>query len=836
MTSETDSIISLAGNWRLRTRSGKIEEFCAELPRDNLSCLYRAGLVPDPYYGRNELELQWLQEEDWIFEREIHLERQPESAFLYFEVLDTVSAIYVNDQLLGQSQNMYLPYCCNVAPCLQKGSNKIRLEFSSHSRQAKQRSMELPYPVPHNHSAVQFDHINLLRKAPCHGGWDWGPCLMVSGSYGKMELQCSSFGIISQSVQVLEAGANWELVVQLELQCQRNCEAELLLRFQERDYNSKISIVEGSSRIQQSIQVSKQDVQRWWPNGMGAQPLYPLEIVLGVFRSIKKLGFRTIALKTLEDTHGKGINFVVNGREFFAKGSNWIPSDAMPGLQNREKNEHLLRAAAQMHMNMIRVWGGGQYESQQFYELCDEYGLLVWQDFMFSCALYPGSKEFLENVGREVRYQIRRLQGHPCIAIWCGNNETLGALNWYPVSRENRDRYLVDYDRLYEGVIGRIVAEEDPESLSGRAWWPSSPSAGSHDYSDGWHDDSKGDMHYWSVWHEGKPLEAYYDVVPRFCSEFGFQSFPSVETIASFAGTGGERNLTSPVMGHHQKSPKGNTIILETLTRYFRFPSRMEDFVYLSQVQQALAIKMAVEYWRAQMPLSMGALYWQLNDNWPVASWSSIEYTGKFKLLHYEAGRFFNPLHICIYSDKEPVYESSAEPFVQDVGRFCTVRIVNDGDELHGKALVRLYDFDGNLMETILDQNIRLRGNAVGEVLRFAVPDNKEACFCDVEFLCPGQSKKQCRAQHFFTFPRNCELQQAEIQADISYRDEVNYVELQSDKPAFYFYCSLKEGNFCNFSDNGFHLLPGEKRVISLPYPRQLEVAELHFQHLRTTY
>ncbi len=309
-------------------------------------------------------------------------------------------------------------------------------------------------------------------------------------------------------------------------------------------------------------------------------------------------------------------------------------------------------------MNMVRVWGGGHYENDIFYDLCDQLGILVWQDCMFSCSLYPATSWFLKSVKDEITYQVKRLKDHPSLALWCGNNEDVGALTWFESSRRERDKYLIDYDRLNEGIIGKTIKELDPL----RKWWSSSPSAGESDYSDCWHDDSKGDMHYWSVWHEGKPFEAYKEIIPRFCSEFGFQSFPSLPLLTKVIthdGTknvdSGEFNLSSSVMEHHQRNDRGNTIILSTMLRYFHLPSSFAHQIYISQIQQSFAMQTAIEYWRSNRPRCMGTLFWQLQDNWPVASWSSIEYGGKWKALQYEAKRFYNPLLLTFQKQDEEI-------------------------------------------------------------------------------------------------------------------------------------------------------------------------------------
>ncbi len=288
-------------------------------------------------------------------------------------------------------------------------------------------------------------------------------------------------------------------------------------------------------------------------------------------------------------------------------------------------------------MNMIRIWGGGRYEPTWFYDLCDEMGLMVWQDFMFACNIYPADAAYLDNVREEVRENVARMHHHASIALWCGDNELIGALGWYPETRDNRDTYLVMYDRLNR-TIEDALRETDPTAI----WWPSSPSPGPLKFGDAWHDDGSGDMHFWSVWHEGRDFDHYRDVAPRFCSEFGFQSYPSMEVIAKFADPA-DWNIAAPVLESHQKNDGGNARIAETMFRYYRWPHSFEDFVWLSQVQQAEAIKTAVAHWRGLRPHCMGALYWQLNDTWPVCSWASLDHGGGWKVLHHLARHFFAP-------------------------------------------------------------------------------------------------------------------------------------------------------------------------------------------------
>ncbi|HET6485374.1 MAG TPA: glycoside hydrolase family 2 protein, partial [Spirochaetia bacterium] len=406
---------------------------------------------------------------------------------------------------------------------------------------------------------------------------------------------------------------------------------------------------------------------------------------------------------------------------------------------------------------------------------------------------------------------------HPCLALWCGNNEDLGALTWFPASRQNRDRYVVDYDRLNEGTIGRTLDECDPT----HPFWPSSPSGGRGDYSDNWHSDGRGDMHFWSVWHEGKPFEAYRGVRPRFCSEFGYQSFPSLATIRGYAAEE-DLNVTSPVLEHHQRNPRGNSLITEMFTRLFRFPEGFPNFVYLSQVQQALAIKTAVEYWRSLRPHCMGALYWQLNDLWPVCSWSSLEYGGRWKLLHYAARRFFAPTLLLCYRTEAGL----------------DVWAVNDQREpVKAKARVSFMSFGGKELK---GDSIPLSIPAGKSVLvrRYrsdALPADDQAFVR----LTLKEGNRVSTNELFLAEPKRCALARALVQAEVVSDGQGLSVVVSSDAPAFYVTLET-EGIEGEFEDNGFSLVPGERRSLAF-HPRQPTTAAqlrraLGVRHLRDTY
>ncbi|HET7838695.1 MAG TPA: glycoside hydrolase family 2 protein, partial [Rectinemataceae bacterium] len=610
--------IGLEGTWRLiRLADGSSRGM--ELPGDILSALVASGEAADPYWDRNELGLQWIGREDWLIEREFDLDEgflAHPRIVLDISVLDTVAEIRVNGEPVGGQANMFRGFRAELGDRLRPGRNHISITIRSPERAAALAASALPYPVPYSAYPVSSPHRNLIRKAQCMSGWDWGPCLMTGGIYDGISLIATGelrIEWLSTKTERAPDGA-WKLKVEAGLNAPEllerlgsELEVELELELAGNRALRRLSIPRGDSRA--SIELLVPGVEDWWPAGYGGQRLYELTLscraagggpVSHVLR--KRIGFRELVVRAEEDEVGRGMVFVANGVEVFCKGANWIPADALPSRWTRERLASLLDSAVQANMNCLRVWGGGRYESDAFYELCDERGIMVWQDCMFSCALYPSSPAFLAEVEAEISHQVRRLKDHPCLALWCGNNEALGAINWYPESKASPARYIADYDRLTEGVLGRVIRELDPD----RTWWPSSPSAGPNDWSDNWHSDSRGDMHFWSVWHEGKPFSDYLGVRPRFCSEFGFQSYPSYRQTLAFCPPD-QLNVTSPAMEHHQRHPRGNGLILETMSRYFRMPKGFRETLYLSQVQQALAIRTAVEYWRSLRPRCMGS-------------------------------------------------------------------------------------------------------------------------------------------------------------------------------------------------------------------------------------
>ncbi len=777
------SQISLCGDWLLSSPAHPQIEVKQQIPGDNFSALIDAGVIPDPYFATNEKDVQWVGESEWRIEREFDITAQQmlhEGLWLTLARVDTVATVRVNGTVVLVCQNMFRIYRVDLKQNLVVGRNHISIDFESAALVAQSAAKKEPFSIPWSEGNNQVPHMNLLRKVQCHAGWDWGVCLLVSGVYDAITITPLS----TPRLELVSCDQKWS----------EDGSVEVKIRVEHEPIDNQTLYFEWNGQVHECIANGTQSVwsliisepKLWWPRGYGEQTLNELVVRFGDQSITKRIGLRQLDVDLSVDPVGSAMTIMVNTLPITAKGANWIPSDALPGRQTPYKYKTLLRDAADANMNMIRVWGGGQYESDEFYDQCDELGLLVWQDMMFACALYPSHERFVEEVAYELRDQIRRLKHHACIALWCGDNEVIGAINWYPESRQNREKYVVNYDRLNR-EIERVIKEQDPTRL----FWPSSPCNGELDYGDAWHDDNKGDMHFWDVWHSGKSFDAYHEVIPRFCSEFGYQSWPSFAEVKSFVPQE-DWNITSPTFETHQKNARGNSIITEMFTRYFLFPSGFEQMLYLSQVQQALAIKTACEYWRANKPRCRGMLYWQLNDCWPVSSWSSIEYSGRWKQLHYHVKRFFSSLYV---------------PCVKEENGL-SVRLNNDGHQ--GKPVevtVRWLDWQG------MDINR-------WEFDTFASADANE-----VLLTISNEQLHQHRGQGFLHIL--CKSSHEEVEnvwfdsgfkqlpikrAEIRFEVNRNKVTLSTDIPAFFVHLECDAAG--RFSDSSFTLLPGENREI----------------------
>ncbi|MFW5932914.1 MAG: beta-mannosidase [Candidatus Hadarchaeota archaeon] len=807
--------ISLAGDWQFRQVEAD-EWLNAKVPGGVYSDLWREEKIKDPYYGDNELDLQWIGKSDWEYRRHFEVDEEileHEKVILKCNGLDTVSEVFINGKKLGETENMHRSYEFDIGDVLEEGSNEILIKFKSPVKYGIEKQDDYPYPVPAIRYPVDQPARNFIRKAQCHYGWDWGPCFPTMGIWREISIIAFSGPRIRFVTTEQDHGEEEvDLKARVGVEVLNQGRHDFELKIAGREFKATKELQEGNEEVDLKARV--QDPDLWWPRGFGDQPLYDMEVSVAdnqdSYSLRERIGFRDLKLVREEDDVGESFYFEVNGVPIFAKGANWVPIDALYDRVSTERYDYLLSDMVEANMNMIRVWGGGYYEKDDFYRLCDEKGILVWQDFMFACGLYPADEDFLDNVEEEVRYQVRSLANHPSIALWCGNNENEMALKEWFNESDDLEEFRKDYERLYLDTVGRTVAEEDPS----RSYWPSSPSSGGDEDP---HSPEIGDEHYWDVWHEGKPFSNYLEAKPRFASEFGYQSFASPDTLLTTMEEN-DLNPTSPIMEHHQRNEGGNKRILKRMADHFRIPFSFDDFVYLSQVQQGLAMKTAIEHWRRIKPRCMGTLYWQLNDLWPCASWSSIEYRGKWKALHYMAKRFYSPVLVSTVENDEEL----------------DVWITSDvNEELNGKVFINAVRFNGEpIISDELDVKVSpLESKRVGSLPMEELAEFSQKSMVRVYFEGPVRSYPN---YHFLEPFKRLEL--PEVSLGMEVRD--NEISLEPDGPALFVKLDADhlEGRF---SDNYFHLSPGESRRLEFE-PISKSVSKLKERiettHLRETY
>ena len=632
--------LSLNGQWTLEVSGGKYGPVPAEVPGSVYHDLLSAGLIEDPFWRDNEDEALKLMEHDFRYSRAFELPEQMLAATalrLRCEGLDTLAEIEINGQSAGRADNMHRTWEFDIKPLVKPGANEICVTLRSPTRFIRE-AYERDRCEGSTDAMRGFPH---LRKAHCMFGWDWGPRLPDAGIW--RDIGIVAFGaarIRDVLVRQRHEGGRVTLCVQTHIA--RRGGGRLRVEVEIAAPDGRVFRGGGAN-----CEIEIEDPQLWWPNGMGGQPLYT--VTARLFQGDepldawqRRVGLRTLTIRREKDQWGESFCHCVNGVSVFAMGADYIPEDNLLPRVTPERTRRLLEDAAAAHMNVIRVWGGGYYPDDWFYDACDELGLMVWQDFMFACAAYRLTEAFEENLRREFVDNIRRLRHHASLALWCGNNEMEGFLAWGHWVTDPRQK--ADYIKLFEYIIPGILKREDPDAF----YWPSSPSSGGS--FDEPHDPNRGDVHYWDVWHGMKPFTDYRNHLFRYVSEFGFQSFPCMKTIESFT-LPDERNVYAYVMEKHQRNASANGKIAEYLSQTYRYPAGLDGFAYASQLLQAQAMQYGVEHWRRNRGRCMGAVVWQLNDCWPVVSWASIDYYGRWKALHYYEKRFFAPVLISCHEE-----------------------------------------------------------------------------------------------------------------------------------------------------------------------------------------
>lgn len=661
--------LDLNGIWELREwPSGTSIE--AVVPGSVMNDLLRNGLMEDPFYRDNEDVATKISEKDYQYQRKFTVDEEllrSDRVVLIAEGIDTLSEVQVNGQFVARTDNMHHSHEWDVKPFLRAGENEITVTLFSPIRYIQEKQAARPLQGMGDGAIAGYPHI---RKAHYMFGWDWGPQLPDLGIWRDIYIAAWNAARIEDVYLTQDHRDNSVLVTaNVKVEMFRSVPSAWKLRVRVTDPDGAIRSEEvdvnfAADVLERSIAIEIDQPQLWWPNGMGEQPLYQVEVsLLDEAGSVQDeqsctIGLRTITVRNEDDQWGKSFEFVVNGVPIFAKGANYIPEDNIIARVTRDRTEKLIQDCVAANFNMIRVWGGGYYPSNDFYELCDQYGLIVWQDFMFACSAYELTEEFKASIVKEVEDNVKRLRHHASLGLWCGNNEVESA--WTDWGWPDDPQLKQDYIEIFERIIPDLLQRLDPNTF----YWPSSPST-SGSFEDPNNFDS-GDVHYWSVWHGGKPFTDYRNYYFRFCSEFGFQSFPSIKTIQSFT-LPEDRNIFSYVMEKHQKNGTANGRILSYLSENYLYPTDLSTLVYASQLMQAEAMKYGVEHWRRNRGRCMGSLYWQLNDCWPVASWSSIDSYGRWKALHYYAKRFYAPILLSIHEEGASaeihVTNDTMEPF-----------------------------------------------------------------------------------------------------------------------------------------------------------------------------
>ncbi len=696
----------LHDNWVMKQTRWE-QEFPANVPGSVYHDLLANHLMEDPYYRDNEMKALALMDYDYEYCTVFSVEDsyfELDEVLLHFDGLDTLADIYLNGVLLGSVNNMHRQWEFPVMALLKAQDNELRIVFHSPTRYIKERYAQ--DSVDGSEEAMRG--FPQLRKAHCMFGWDWGPRLPDAGIWRPVSLlgvtrgrfssvyvqQKHENGTVSLSVETGIQTFEGEEFTVSEICCeQENGQKTAAMESAKEAYSVRLTVRDPQGKeiitshpAEASVEIP--NPQLWWPNGYGSQPLYTVkaelyweDMCVDVWE--KRIGLRTMTIHREADAYGESFAHEVNGVRIFAMGADYIPEDNILSRTGEARTRDLLNQCVAAHFNCIRVWGGGHYPADYFYDICDELGLVVWQDFMFACAVYRLTEEFEENICAEIVDNVRRLRHHASLGLWCGNNE----MEMFVDQGMWGAKFTLksDYVKMYEYLFPKIVKKEDPQTF----YWPASPSSGGgFDFPN---DPSRGDVHYWDVWHGNKPFTEYRKFNFRYLSEFGFQSFPSVKTIETFTEPQ-DRNIFSYVMEKHQRNAAANGKIMNYMEQMFLYPNGFDTLIYASQLLQAEAIRYGVEHFRRNRGICMGTVYWQLNDCWPVASWASIDYYGRWKALHYYAKRFFAPL--LISCEEEGLLTQSMnvneEPFhVKKSVRFCVTNETMSGHEVTVKWQLR---------------------------------------------------------------------------------------------------------------------------------------------------
>jgi beta-mannosidase len=785
-------------SWQFRQKGKKDEWHKATVPGTVHTDLVSSGMIENPFYRDNENKAQWVEQEEWEYKTQFHVDKellQKENIELVFKGLDTYAKVFLNNTLLLETNNMFRQWKADIKSLLKEGDNYLYIHFLSPVKQALPRWQQLGYELPGGSKVM-------TRKPGYHYGWDWGPRLVTSGIWQPVVLEAWDKAKIESLQLVREEIHKQKALVTavFEILSTTRQEATAAVEKQTKQAKPKtlnqasVQLVPGKNRVSFTFKIKNPKL--WWSNGLGKPHLYHLKGILKVGNRVmdevsQKIGLRTLEVVREREGEGETFYFKLNGVPLFIKGANYVPQDTFLTRVTAAQYKKLVKSTRDAHMNMLRVWGGGIYEKDIFYDLCDKAGILVWQDFMFACAMYPGDKDFLENVRQEAVENVKRLRHHPCIALWCGNNEINEAWHHWgwqeQFSPKQRERIWEDYQKLFHELLPRVAAEYD----SHRFYWPSSPKFGRGNERSQY----EGDSHYWGVWHDGQPFDMFKEKVPRFMSEFGFQAFPTINTLKRFT-LPQDRSGDSPVMMAHQKNPGGNQVIKTYMKQDYRVPEDFEHFLFVSQVLQAEGMRKGIEAHRRAKPYCMGTLYWQLNDCWPAVSWSGIDYYHNWKALHYLVKKAFQPVLV------SPV---------QEKGQLRVYIISDQLNPLEGRLSLQLMDLAGkNLWKTTIPCRVQpnsSRNLFEIDVKKLLEDHNRRDLVLVTAFHRDGKSFSS--NLYYFVPPKDLLLAAPFIEKKISLNGKDHTIVLSCEKLAKSVYLST-DGVNGFFTDNYFDLLPGQ--------------------------
>lgn len=816
-------LIRLDGQWKMK-RTDESVWYDATVPGSVYLDLINNNRMEDPFYRDNEEQARKLAYHDYEYVTDFNVTQDilsEENISLECEGLDTLAQIYVNEQQVMSTQNMHCSYTVDIKSYIHQGQNTLRIVFLSPLNYTEKKHEQLKVSrTPHGSSKG----LSYIRKAHYMFGWDWAPKLPDMGIWRSIWVQAYSTNRLEDvridqhhheegvDVGIWIKKAQEGVATQVEVEI---CYANAVVAS-----DSHISINQ-----EEKLSLSIQSPKLWWPVGYGEQPLYTVNVRLkdgqkSLDEKSFRIGLRTLDICQQPDAYGKSFAFNINGISIFAMGANYIPEDSLLGRGSKKKTEKLLRACVEANHNCIRVWGGGIYPQDYFYDLCDELGIIVWQDLMFACLVYNMDEEFEASIRKEITQNVQRIRHHASLGLWCGNNEIAWGWSEKDWFDDVSPKLKIDYVKQFEILIPELLSQHDPETF----FWGSSPSSGLE--REIANSQSVGDMHYWDVWHFTKPFTEYRKTYPRFMSEFGLQSFPAMPTVETFTEAK-DRNIFSYVMECHQKNDGCNEKILHYVAENYQYPKDLDSLLYASQIIQAEGIKYGVEHWRRHRGRCMGAIYWQLNDCWPVASWSSIDYYGRWKALHYFSKNFYAPILLSANEEDTRV----------------SLHLTND----------TLNPYKGTVTYALMTSD--------NEVLTSECLDIEVACLtatqiCDMDFepfldtiqkqqntylvyTLEAEGKIEKQGVILFVKHKHFNLKQPNIQIDVVEQEQQIVLKFRTDTLAKYVEIGFNDTQAV-FSDNYFDLVPGREKQVIISSAKEMTIEtikqQLKFRSLYDTY